>query len=170
MQDGPFDDSGWIITSSFCEGAEQYTLHFPFQISQTSPSTVRHPQCTLCVCPLSTAAAQAVPAERECTKDTCSRGVDMYSARQPNVLQCVCKSAGSWRASPNCLVIGRELNGDDGLWCWCIYLLRHWEEAPPTLWLTGCRPALLCLTRSVWRRVCLLTQWDVHEDDRKTFL
>lgn len=87
MQDGPFDDSGWIITSSFCEGAEQYTLHFPFQISQTSPSTVRHPQCTLCVCPLSTAAAQAVPAERECTKDTCSRGRYVFrsTAQRPPV-------------------------------------------------------------------------------------
>lgn len=100
---------------------------------------------------------------------THAAAVDMYSAQQPNVLQCVCKSAGSWRASPNCLVIGRELNGGDGLWCWCIYLLRHWEEAPPMFWLTGRRPASLCLTRPGWRKVCLLTRWDVHEDDRKTF-
>lgn len=87
MQDGPLDNSGWINTSSFCEGAEQYNLHFPFQISQTSPSTVRHPKYTLCVHPLGNAAAQSISTERECTKDTCSssRYVFRSTAQRPPV-------------------------------------------------------------------------------------
>lgn len=168
MQDGPFDNSAWSNTTSFCEGAEQYTLQLPFQISQTSPSTVRHPQHTLCVYPLGTIAAHSISTERECTKDTCSRGQYVFrsTAQRPPVCLQV---SGQLAALSKLFGIGRELNGGDGLWCWCIYLLRHWEEAPPMFWLTGRRPALLCLTRSGWRRVCLLTQWDVHEDDRKTF-
>lgn len=170
MQDGPFGYSGSINTSSLCEGAEQYTiLHILFQISQTS--TVLPLCTTLYICASVHLALQQLHPFLQSVdaQKTHAAAVDMYSAPQPNVLQCVCKSAGSWRASPNCLVIGRELSGGDGLWCWCIYLLRRWEEAPPMSWLTGRRPALLCLTRSGWRGVCLLTRWNVHEDDRKTF-
>lgn len=167
MHDGPFGYSGSINTSSLCEGAGQYALHFQFQISQTSTSTVHQS-----IYSASVHWARQQPdsfLQSADAQKTQAAAADMYSAPQSNVLQCVCKSAGSWRASLNCLVIGRELSGSDGLWCWCIYLLHRREEAPPMAWLTGRRPALLCLTRSVWRGVCLLTRWDVHEDDRKTF-
>lgn len=53
-------------------------------------------------------------------------------------------------ASLHCLVIGCELSGGDGLWCWCIYLFcadRKLFLCPD--WL-GLITALLCLTRSGW--------------------
>ncbi len=74
-------------------------------------------------------------------------------------------------ASLNCLVIGWELSGGDGLWCWCIYLLcadRKLFLCPD--WLGLITAASVALFNPVrLGRVCLLTQWDVHEDERKTF-
>lgn len=82
------------------------------------------------------------------------------------------KSVGTFLApSLRCLVIGCELSGGDGMWCWCIYLLR--ADRKPFLhpdWLGLITAPSVALFNPVrLGRVCLLTQWDVHEDERETF-
>ncbi len=81
------------------------------------------------------------------------------------------KVSSQLAASPNCLVIGWELSGGDGLWCWCIYLLCADRKLLPCPdWLGLIAAASVALFNPVrLGRVCLLTQWDVHEDERKTF-
>lgn len=73
-------------------------------------------------------------------------------------------------ASPHCLMIG-ELSDGDGLWCWCIYLLCADGKlflCPD--WLGLITAATVALFNPVrLGRVCLLTRWDVHEDEKKTF-
>lgn len=95
----------------------------------------------------------------------------MYSILQACVLHCVCATQSQLAASSNCLVIGWRLSGGDGLWCWCIYLLyadRKLFLRPD--WLGLITAASVALFNSVrLGRVCLLTRWDVHEDERKTF-
>lgn len=80
------------------------------------------------------------------------------------------KVSSQLAASLHCLVIGWELSGGDGLWCWCIYLLcadRKLLLCPD--WLGLITAASVALFNPVrLGRVCLLTQWDVHEDERKT--
>jgi len=74
-------------------------------------------------------------------------------------------------ASLHCLVIGWELSGGDSLRCWCIYLLsadRKRFLCPD--WLSFITDASIALFKPVrLGRVCLLTRWDVHEDEKKTF-
>lgn len=82
------------------------------------------------------------------------------------------KVSSQLAASLCCLMIGWELSGGDGLWCWCIYLLcadRKLFSCPD--WLGLITAASIPLFNRVrLGRVCLLTRWDVHEDERKTFL
>lgn len=82
-----------------------------------------------------------------------------------------CATQSQLADSQDCLVIGRELSGSDGLWCWCIYLLcadRKLFLHPD--WLGVITVASLALFNRVkLGRVCLLVRWDVHVDERKTF-
>lgn len=81
------------------------------------------------------------------------------------------KVSGRLAASVYCLVIGWELSGGDRLRCWCIYLLsavRKQFLRPD--WLGLITEASIALFKEVGLgRVCLLTRWDVHEDEKKTF-
>lgn len=84
----------------------------------------------------------------------------------------LCKVRSRLAPSLRCSVIGWELSGGDGMWCWCIYLLcadRKLFVRPD--WLGLLTAASVALFNPVrLGRVCLLTRWDVHEDEKKTFL
>lgn len=105
--------------------------------------------------------------------DTMRQLWSIHSSLKLSVLQCVY----TWchekllAAAEHCLVIGWQLSDGDGLWCWCIYLPSADRKLFLHLdWLGFISAASIALFNRVKvRRVCLLTQWDVHEDEKKTF-
>lgn len=92
----------------------------------------------------------------------------------PSVLECVCtlyKVPRQLVTFPACLMTGPELSAGDGLWGLRIYPLhvgRKPQLHPDRLGLVpAAKPSLFNRVRL--GRVCLLTQWNVHEDEGKTF-